>query len=597
MQADARIIGTVTDFTTSLPISGALVEAIRGNTVRYSDTTGVNGTYTLSNIQPSNYTLVFSAPGYQTRAIGVNPRNNQTTVVDISLVPIGGAISGTVTNAITSTPIPGATVYIFQNSTLMATQITNGSGIYTVNNLAPGTYIVLVLATGFQGEVEAARVSVGMTTITDFALQPDPGTISGQVTDALTSAPIQDAQIEVFKDSILVGFANSDSNGNYTIPDLAPGNYIVVASSTNYNSQAVGAAVTSNNTTTLNFALTKPPGTIAGRVIDGNTSNPIPGATISIFQDEVFLMSTLTDINGFYEISELAPGDYTVVAQANNYQIAVDEASVSASNTTIVNFSLNPNPGSISGTISDGMNGIAGAQILVFSGSQLITSGTSDMNGEYTIPNLAPGTYLVLVRATGFRAAFSSENVMSGVTTTANFTLSPNAVTVTGQITNLCDGSPIPGALVVVTDGSTVVGFTLTDTNGNYTIDGLAPGNYTVTAAKQNFFANSATASIPATVNLSLTPRALPPASIQGEVIKNRFLTQTDRIHSISWTASPGLCVTGYQIFRNGILIAFVPASAPLTYMDHNRKTEDVYTVKAINSLGEVSSAVSIVLF
>ncbi len=597
---DATIIGIVRDSNTSLPISEALVNAIRGNTVRYSTTTAANGTYTLSNINPGNYTLVFSASGYQTHAVGAHPPNNQTTIANASLVPNGGSIQGTVTNAITSLPIAGASVSVFQNRTLIASSTTNGSGTYTISDLPPDSYVVLVSATGFQQQIEGATVSSGMTTTADFALQPNPGSISGQVTDALTSAPIEGAHIAVFKDSILVGFDNTDSSGNYTIPDLVPGDYAVVVTSTDYNSQFVGASVFSNVNTIVNFALTSPPGAIAGRVIDINTSLPIPSATVAVFQDEIFISSDLTDEEGNYEIPDLAPGEYLVVVLADDYQGANSAASVSQSVTTTFNFSLSPNPGAIAGTITDAISTdpISGAVILIFSGVNLITSGVSDANGMYNIDNLPPGNYFVLVRADTYRAALSSETVIAGMTTTADFALTQNPGSVEGQILNLCDNSPLPGAIVVVTNGSAILGFSLTDSDGNYTIDSLAPGDYILRATKQNFFASSSPVTVlsgtATPLSLSLTPKALPPESIRGEVVRNRFLTQEDRIHSISWTASPGSCTTGYEIFRNGALIAFVSASAPLTYLDHNRTSTDVYTVRATNSFGEVSSVISI---
>lgn len=603
VQSASTIQGTVTDAITSLPIAGALVEAIRGNSVRYSDTTEADGSYILSNVQPSNYTLVFSASGYQTRAVGVKPKNNQVTIVNIALTPNGGTISGMVTDALSSLPINGASIYVFQTGTFIASQTTNVFGTYTISDLAPGTYTILVIASGFQGQVKGAQVTSGMTITVNFALIQLPGAISGQITDALTSIPLQDAQIEVFLDSILVGFANSDINGNYTIPDLAPdNNYVVIVSRTDYENQSIGAEVIANTITTLDIALEPNPGTIAGKVIDANTSNPIPGATIFIFQNEILIKSSLTDINGNYEIDELSPGDYFVVAQANNYQDATSAASISPSSTTIVNFSLSPNPGTISGTIIDAAttNPIAGAHILVFSGSNLITFSVSDPNGTYVIPNLAPGTYFVLVRANGYRAAVSSEIVIAGTTTIANFALNSIPGTVTGQITNSCNGFPMPGALVVIREGSSVVGFTLSDRNGNYLINNLAPGDFQVSASKRNFLTNSATGTVMSnaatTVNLSLTPVALPPLRIWGTVIKNRFLTQTEKIHSISWSASPGFCVIGYEILRNGVLIAFVPSSGPLTYLDHNRNSRDVYAVRSVNSFGQVSSGISITL-
>lgn len=601
-QANATIAGTVTDSVTTLPISGALVEAIRGNSVRYSTTTAMNGTYTLSGIEPSNYTLVFSAAGYQTYSVGANPKNNQTLIVDAALVPIGGAIAGTVIDAMSLLPIGGASVYIFKNGTLIDTQTTNGAGMYTAADLAPGDYTVLATASGYQGQAQGAAVIVAMTATADFALQPNPGSIGGQVTDALTGSPIEDAQIGVYLDSVQVGFANTDSSGNYTVPDLAPGDYVVVASSTNYETQAIGASVASNAATLLNFALEQPPGSIAGTVLDASTTDPIPGASITIFQDEVVILTLLTDSSGNYEAPGLAPGDYFVFVQASGYQSAGSAASVSSRSTTFVDFSLASNPGSIIGTITDAMttNPIAGARIVLFSNSQLIAFTLSDGTGAYEIPDLAPGTYLVLVRAPGYRAAFSSEVVLAGAATMADFALNAQPGGVNGTILNFCNGLPVAGALVVVTDGSDIVGFTLTDANGNYTVDGLAPGNYSVAAVKQNFFANSDSAAVVANsstpVDLSITPKALPPESLSGEVILNRFLTRTERVNALSWTASPGFCVTGYEVYRNGFLIAFVPASDPLVYFDRNRRATDVYTIKTVNSLGGISAGISITL-
>src|SRR5579863_4324518 len=142
INAVATISGTVTDSTTGRAIAGALVQAIKGNQVRYSTTTANDGTYTLAGIQPSNYTLTTSASGYQMQSIGVNPKNNQTTIVNSALIPNGGTITGTVTNATTSLPVPiaGATVAIFQGPTFIISTTTDGTGFYSVPNLAPGSY-------------------------------------------------------------------------------------------------------------------------------------------------------------------------------------------------------------------------------------------------------------------------------------------------------------------------------------------------------------------------------------------------------------------------------------------------------------------------
>ena len=151
-----------------------------------------------------------------------------------------------------------------------------------------------------------------------------------------------------------------------------------------------------------------------------------------------------------------------------------------------------------------------------------------------------------------------------------------------------------------MTNGSTVVGFGITNASGNYSIDTLAPGNYTVTAIKKNYLTGSSSATVTANattiINFTLIP-SIPPASISGFVIKNEFLTQTELIYVISWQASPSACAVGYQVFRNGDLIAFVPSTSKLEYQDHNQdKKTVVYSVKAVNSFGLISDAVSITL-
>jgi len=682
----ATITGTVTDSVTGLPISGALVEAVRGSQVRFSDTTDVNGDYLLSNVQPSNYTLVVSATGYQTQFVGVQPPNNQITTVDFSLVPNGGTIAGTVINATTLLPIAGATVLIFQGITLVEETTTNGSGVYSVPDLAPVNYIVVVRATGFQEQFKGATVQTGATTAVNFSLQSDPGTISGTVTDSATTNPIEGALVEVFDGTILVGFTDTDVNGDYTIASIAPGSYTVVARAADHQAQAEGANVVANTTTTVDFALDPNPGTIAGKVTNASTGVGIPGATVLVFDSFTLIASLLTDTNGDYSVSGLAPDRYIVVADAQNFEIEAIGATVTSNNTTTVNFALDPNPGIISGTVTDAAttDPIAGATIEIFDRTVLIAvaitdpngtyqvidlapgdyfvvagkdsyqiqfaaatvlsnetttvnfalisdpgtiSGTvtdasttdpipnatvavfqgttfihfelTDSSGDYTISNLAPGTYTVLAFAEGFQAAFSTETVVANSVTTANFALNVSPGAISGTITEACAGSAIESALVLVSDGSVIVGFDVSDTNGSYTVSNLAPDTYIVAAAKKNFLIGSSEAVVTqnttTTLNFILIPTALPPASIDQSVIANRYLTRTDFVPVISWTASPGLCVTGYVVFRDDVQIGLVSSSNTLQFIDvgYNQRAA-TYSVKTVNSFGQVSAPLSI---
>ncbi len=84
-----------------------------------------------------------------------------------------------------------------------------------------------------------------------------------------------------------------------------------------------------------------------------------------------------------------------------------------------------------------------------------------------------------------------------------------------------------------------------------------------------------------------------PPSNFKGKIIKREFATQTEYIHRLTWDPSPDVSVVSYRLFRNGRLIATIPAQGPFAFNDHNRKKcqVDVYTLVAINSNGLESQA------
>lgn len=78
------------------------------------------------------------------------------------------------------------------------------------------------------------------------------------------------------------------------------------------------------------------------------------------------------------------------------------------------------------------------------------------------------------------------------------------------------------------------------------------------------------------------------PLNLTGIQVKNRFLQQTDVVNILNWSPSASNSVISYDILRNGVEIASLPASGPLTYQDHNRSSKEptTYQVFAENGLG-----------
>lgn len=89
-----------------------------------------------------------------------------------------------------------------------------------------------------------------------------------------------------------------------------------------------------------------------------------------------------------------------------------------------------------------------------------------------------------------------------------------------------------------------------------------------------------------------------PPTGFIGKGGKNKFLTQTERFNTLTWTASTSTNVVAYSLYRNGALIAIIPADGPLVYVDHNRNKHvvDTYTIYAVDVGGNASTGVVVVL-
>ena len=333
--------------------------------------------------------------------------------------------------------------------------------------------------------------------------------------------------------------------------------------------------------------------------------DPIAGALVGVFKETTLIAFTLTDSAGAYSIPSLEPASYTVVCHSDGFETAFQTATVTAGNTTTANFLLEDTPGTITGTVKEQTapnDPIDGALIAIIQNQTLVDFTRTGTDGAYTIANLAPGNYTVVALARGFQNDTSPATVTAGNTTTVNFLLEANPGTISGTLTDRCTSSPVPGAIITALQGSIPITSTVSDPSGNYSLPDLAPGSYTVEVVADDFVSTSSTTTVSAntvtTLNFILTPIPSPPRNLSGKVITNKFLTQRDRIHKITWAASASSCITEYRIYRNGALIKIVSAGSALEYLDHNRnrKQADTYTVTALNSFNQESAAVTITL-
>jgi len=453
--SEGFLSGTVTDSDISAPIAG--VEVAANGIFTQTDDAG-NYQFTLES---GRYTVIVSADGYYIQEKSTNVATGVTTTLNFQLTPLKEILNGTVTDKNTQARIAGADVEI--NDSIIQTDT---SGIYQFM-LSPGSYTAVVSADGYISQEKTVNIAVGAPNTLNFQLVPQQGFLTGTVRDRDTSAPIARAVLTVNDVT-----TQTDTSVTYEF-SLGAGDYTVIASAEGYIKQEKSVTINSGNTTTLDFRLAPPEpqkGILTGTVIDRGTSAPIFKATIAVNG-----VSAQTDSLGTYEI-EMDLGNYTATASADGYVQQQRSATITAGDTTTLNFQLMPQKGTLTGTVTDRDTSapIAGAEVLV-NGSSVRT----DTSGNYQIA-LSPDSYTVIVSAEGYVQQQKSATITLDSRITLDFQLAPADGIFTGTIVNSVTGAPVPGATVEVVGAGNVAFQAETDSLGKFSFS-LPPGAYDVT--------------------------------------------------------------------------------------------------------------------
>ncbi len=554
LQPGGTLTGTVKDAATAIPLAGVCVTDDDGDVA----TTGADGSYTIDQLPAERTAVTFFggcgnvgsyAPQYwndqvsQEAAGTVVVKAGHVTAGINAAMLAGATISGKTTRAsgqavgqvcVSALPVDFAgTAY----SQFGPSVTTNGTGAYTVANLAPGPYAIVFWSgcEGISAYAAAQQWFKGQPTEDSAGLvsapagQPVAGinavlTRSGSITGTVTDAAGQPVDFGcVAAVSQTSGLAGGDITfsfaGQYEITGLAPGRYSVLASSCFGGSDAgathLGVVTVRVGHTTRNVNVRLARGaSITGRLTVIGTGAPARNvcvdafpATSSLAKQELFSSEGVTNAAGNYRISGLARGRYRIEVFTNCFGPASNLASVNLRHTVWVSAGkVKPNVnvvlrqgGSIAGQVSGpGAQPEPGQCVEIYSLSGGPGAlGVTGAGGKYNLDGLAVGRYKV-----EFGDAFCSDgaaglgvqwyngapgpgsaavvDVRADHTTGSIDAALPADGTITGSVTGT-GAAPLTGVCVsaVPVAGGEPAMFTVTAA-GTYSLAGITPGKYRV---------------------------------------------------------------------------------------------------------------------
>ena len=227
------LTGTVTDVSND-PVEGVTVTLYHykddGIVFLASEVTDDTGTYDFGEVSSGTFDLKFTATYYETKwypdatnadsgTIVIAPSTEGaspgTTATAVQLESGDASISGTVTDEVSEDPVKGATVTLYEDGGIVFvdSETTDADGMYTFGTIVfSGDYDLKFTATGYVTEWydDAASAVAGSLPVgdnedveADAALtpEPDPGSISGTVTDDVSAAPISDVTVTLYTEA------------------------------------------------------------------------------------------------------------------------------------------------------------------------------------------------------------------------------------------------------------------------------------------------------------------------------------------------------------------------------------------------------------
>ena len=471
--------GTVTDGVN--PVRNTQITVNRANSsFSQSSVTQINGTYAFSLPAGYTYTITAAKDGYKSSSKSSGELvPEQTVVKDFALSANPSSISGKVSISGDGV-LTGAKVMALNGSgTKVDSTTTKTDGTYLLG-LDPATYTIRVSKAGYTSGSKSSTVSIGQNlTGINYTVDENFVFISGTITDSDGNG-LEQVFVNLTRTGGNGASTVTDQDGAFSFSGLIGGSYSIALSKSGYVSKTISKTAVDGEFLTVDASLVAKNGSVSGTVTDEN-GVVLANATITATSENGTEYTGVSDAQGAYTLSALELSDYTINASltgytrqtGNTFSLTEDVLNV----TGVAIDDLIPNNATISGTITavGGSAGIKDVQISV-TGPRGSGVGNTTSSGTYSLANLTPDTYTVIVRKTGYKPDTAQVEIDPGSpNATFSTQLLANNGKILGTITD-SNGDVLPFRVTVTASNSTTSLTTQTNNDGEFIFEGVETG-------------------------------------------------------------------------------------------------------------------------
>lgn len=414
----------------------------------------------------------------------------------------GKIIEGTVRDAGSGKPIPGARVQSFTRRRARADEpyeglreaVADANGRYKLEGLGAGPVALVASARAHR---RVGRESVRPGTRLDLLLLPGSsilGMVRGPDGKGLAGAQVAAESQRVFPE-----VETTRSDGSFEMAGLAPGAYRMWAHRSGIGTSVIEETELQRDSDTRVALHVQAGVAVEGRLVTA-AEKPVIGA-ISILELDGTRSALLGNVlrvasaaDGRFRLSDMPPGDHVLAVQAEGFAPKRVDLMVPAAPTEPVDLgAIEMDRGlTIQGRVVDkDRHPVSGARLVAWletSNTEATPEAGSEADGGFVLAGLEPGAYSVGVTADGYGGQIRP--VEAGADKVL-FMLQP-AGTITGQVVDE-RGSPVPAFRVAAQlqpdkMGTAVYGSggkSVESDDGRFALEDVAEGTYRVEASAE----------------------------------------------------------------------------------------------------------------
>lgn len=342
-------------------------------------------------------------------------------------------------------------------------------------------YTVTIPANGYYGlAMNNSGYIYSVTNTWEGGEVTDTYTLSGIVKDAEGNA-LEGVDVSVSDKSTV-----TDTEGSWSVAELAPGSYTVNFSKGGYKATSANIAIDDADVTGLETTME-----LSTTVVYGSYS--IPGVTVTLTDSEGESKgSDVTNAGGNYMFDAfgLLPGTYTLTGTKKYYEDNVQTVEFDGGDR--INRGGRMTPVMLSFTaavtgpddqaVTDAAISLADEEGHTYSA---LPDGDVYKAADISAPDAADNTFTVTVTAPGYET-YTSTVVFDGKDISQTITLTPARYSISGNVAD-ADSRPLADVTVSLNEASVT-----TDEAGAWSFAGLPAGTYTLTFAKAGYVSTTA---------------------------------------------------------------------------------------------------------